>query len=40
VTKCVVTKETIEQGRRPTLVTEAAPQDISGVSDELSEESA
>jgi ATP-dependent Clp protease ATP-binding subunit ClpX len=40
VTKCVVTKETIEQGRRPTLVTEAAPQDISGVEDELSEESA
>jgi ATP-dependent Clp protease ATP-binding subunit ClpX len=40
VTKCVVTKETIEQGRRPTLVTEAAPQDI-GPSDEgLSEESA
>ena len=31
VTKCVVTKETIEQGRRPTLVTEAAPQDIGGV---------
>jgi ATP-dependent Clp protease ATP-binding subunit ClpX len=40
VTKCVVTKETIEQGRRPTLVTEAAPPDISGISDELSEESA
>ncbi|MDX6608732.1 MAG: ATP-dependent Clp protease ATP-binding subunit ClpX, partial [Solirubrobacterales bacterium] len=40
VTKCVVTKETIEQGRRPTLVTEAAPQDIGGISDELSEESA
>jgi ATP-dependent Clp protease ATP-binding subunit ClpX len=40
VTKCVVTKETIEQGRRPTLVTEAAPQDISGIADELSEESA
>jgi ATP-dependent Clp protease ATP-binding subunit ClpX len=40
VTKCVVTKETIEQGRRPTLVTEAAPQDISGIEDELSEESA
>jgi ATP-dependent Clp protease ATP-binding subunit ClpX len=40
VTKCVVTKETIEQGRRPTLVTEAAPQDISGIGDELSEESA
>jgi len=28
VTKCVVTKETILQGRRPTLVTEAAQQDI------------
>ena len=28
VTKCVVTKETIAQGRRPTLVTEAAQQDI------------
>jgi ATP-dependent Clp protease ATP-binding subunit ClpX len=40
VTKCVVTKETIEQNRRPTLVTEAAPQDIGGVADELSEESA
>ena len=40
VTKCVVTKETIEQGRRPTLVTEAAPQDISGIENELSEESA
>jgi ATP-dependent Clp protease ATP-binding subunit ClpX len=41
VTKCVVTKETISQGRRPTLVTEAAPQDI-GAADEggLSEESA
>jgi ATP-dependent Clp protease ATP-binding subunit ClpX len=40
VTKCVVTKETIEQGRRPTLVTEAAPQDIGGIGEELSEESA
>ncbi len=28
VTKCVVTKETIESGRAPTLVTEAAHQDI------------
>src|SRR6266705_3365460 len=28
VTKCVVTKETIEGGRKPTLVTEAVPQDI------------
>ncbi|MBW8058742.1 MAG: ATP-dependent Clp protease ATP-binding subunit ClpX [Solirubrobacterales bacterium] len=40
VTKCVVTKETIVQGRRPTLVTEAAPQDIGEIGDELSEESA
>jgi ATP-dependent Clp protease ATP-binding subunit ClpX len=40
VTKCVVTKETILQGRRPTLVTEAAPQDIGPAEDELSEESA
>ncbi|HEX2708603.1 MAG TPA: ATP-dependent Clp protease ATP-binding subunit ClpX [Solirubrobacterales bacterium] len=40
VTKCVVTKETISQGRRPTLVTEAAPQDIGAAEDELGEESA
>jgi ATP-dependent Clp protease ATP-binding subunit ClpX len=41
VTKCVVTKETIAQGRRPTLVTEAAPQDIGPNEDEnLSEETA
>jgi ATP-dependent Clp protease ATP-binding subunit ClpX len=40
VTKCVVTRETITQGRRPTLVTEAAHQDIGGVEDGLSEESA
>jgi ATP-dependent Clp protease ATP-binding subunit ClpX len=40
VTKCVVTRETIVQGRRPTLVTEAAPQDIGAAEDELSEESA
>ena len=33
VTKCVVTRETIVQGRRPTLVTEAAQQDI-GPADE------
>jgi ATP-dependent Clp protease ATP-binding subunit ClpX len=39
VTKCVVTRETIEQSRRPTLVTEAAQQDI-GPDDELTEESA
>src|SRR6187402_862912 len=40
VTKCVVTKETITEGRRPTLVTEAVQQDIGGVSEELTEESA
>ncbi len=33
VTKCVVTKETITQGRRPTLVTEAAQQDIGAAED-------
>jgi ATP-dependent Clp protease ATP-binding subunit ClpX len=38
VTKCVVTKETIAQGRRPTLVTEAADEEIAG--EDLSEESA
>jgi ATP-dependent Clp protease ATP-binding subunit ClpX len=27
VKKCVVTKETVEKGRTPTLVTEAAPED-------------
>jgi ATP-dependent Clp protease ATP-binding subunit ClpX len=27
VKKCVVTKETIEKGLKPTLVTEAAPDD-------------
>ena len=27
VKKCVVTKETIEKGQSPTLVTEAAPED-------------
>jgi len=40
VTKCVVTKETIAAGRRPTLVTEAAHQDIGESSDDLGEESA
>jgi len=40
VTKCVVTKETISEGRRPTLVTEAVPQDIGEATDGLSEESA
>jgi hypothetical protein len=36
----VVTKETIVQGRRPTLVTEAAHQDIGVAEDEVTEESA
>jgi ATP-dependent Clp protease ATP-binding subunit ClpX len=40
VTKCVVTRETIVQGRRPTLVTEAAHQDIGSAEDGLSEETA
>jgi ATP-dependent Clp protease ATP-binding subunit ClpX len=41
VTKCVVTKETIEGGRTPTLVTEAAPApDIEPPPDELAEETA
>ncbi|HTT93304.1 MAG TPA: ATP-dependent Clp protease ATP-binding subunit ClpX [Solirubrobacterales bacterium] len=40
VTKCVVTKETILQGRRPTLVTEAAQQDIGPAADRLGEETA
>ena len=40
VTKCVVTRETILQGRRPTLVTEAAQQDIGPAGDELGEETA
>jgi ATP-dependent Clp protease ATP-binding subunit ClpX len=30
VKKCVVTRETIEKGNPPTLVTEAAPADDSG----------
>jgi len=38
VTKCVVTKEVIERGLKPTLVTEAAPEEIEP--DELAEESA
>jgi hypothetical protein len=37
VKKCVVTKETIESGRKPTLVTEAAPDEES---DEPREQSA
>jgi ATP-dependent Clp protease ATP-binding subunit ClpX len=40
VTKCVVTKETIVQGRRPTLVTEAAHQDIGAADEEIGEETA
>jgi ATP-dependent Clp protease ATP-binding subunit ClpX len=40
VTKCVVTRETIVQGRRPTLVTEAAHQDIGAAEEELGEETA
>jgi ATP-dependent Clp protease ATP-binding subunit ClpX len=40
VTKCVVTRETIVQGRRPTLVTEAAPEEIGETSEELGEETA
>ena len=39
VRKCVVTRETIDQGRKPTLVTEAAPGDSDAVG-ELEEESA
>ena len=38
VTKCVVTKEVIERGLAPTLVTEAAPDEAEP--DELAEESA
>jgi ATP-dependent Clp protease ATP-binding subunit ClpX len=40
VTKCVVTRETILQGRRPTLVTEAAQQDIGPADQQLGEETA
>ena len=40
VTKCVVTRETIVQGRRPTLVTEAQPQDIGEAEQDLGEETA
>jgi len=40
VTKCVVTRETIAQGRRPTLVTEAAHQDIGAADEGPAEESA
>jgi len=40
VTKCVVTKETITEGRRPTLVTEAVQQDIGPSDPGLNEETA
>ncbi|MDX6663214.1 MAG: ATP-dependent Clp protease ATP-binding subunit ClpX [Solirubrobacterales bacterium] len=43
VTKCVVTKETIERGLKPTLVTQAAPigeDDDDDLGEELAEESA
>ena len=40
VKKCVVTKETIEKGLSPTLVTEAVQQDIGPADEGLSEESA
>jgi len=40
VRKCVVTKETIADGRRPTLVTEAVPDELDTSFDDLGEESA
>jgi ATP-dependent Clp protease ATP-binding subunit ClpX len=40
VTKCVVTRETINEGRRPTLVTEAVHQDIGVPEQQLGEETA
>ena len=40
VTKCVVTRETITEGRRPTLVTEAVHQDIGVPEQRLGEETA
>jgi ATP-dependent Clp protease ATP-binding subunit ClpX len=40
VTKCVVTRETIERGLKPTLVTQAAPDEPAAELDELEEESA
>ncbi|HEY1854524.1 MAG TPA: ATP-dependent Clp protease ATP-binding subunit ClpX [Solirubrobacterales bacterium] len=40
VTKCVVTRETITEGRRPTLVTEAVHQDIGTAEPQLGEETA
>ena len=40
MTKCVVTKETIAKGLKPTLVTEAAPDEEDDESGEAIEESA
>src|ERR671937_2169738 len=40
VKKCVVTKETIQRGLKPTLVTEAAPEEPAVAAEELKEESA
>src|ERR671924_596465 len=40
VRKCVITKETIQRGLKPTLVTEAAPDEPAVAPDELKEESA
>jgi ATP-dependent Clp protease ATP-binding subunit ClpX len=40
VSKCVVTKETIERDLKPTLVTQAVPAEVSAPDDELEEESA
>ncbi len=40
VRKCVLTKETIQRGLKPTLVTEAAPEEDEGDLDEVEEESA
>ena len=34
VKKCVVTKETIEKGLKPTLVTEAAPEEDAGLQEQ------
>jgi ATP-dependent Clp protease ATP-binding subunit ClpX len=40
VRKCVVTRDTIQRGLKPTLVTEAAPEEPAAELDELEEESA
>jgi ATP-dependent Clp protease ATP-binding subunit ClpX len=40
VSKCVVTKETIERGLKPTLVTAAVPDEPDDEVEELTEESA